>query len=54
MIFKQIHSLPTNPNWSKIALIALATFCLGVIVYKLSKSDKLKLQPPPKKEGNTN
>lgn len=54
MIFKQIHSLPTNPNWGNIALITLATLCAGVIVYQLSKSDKLKLLAPPKKEGKTN
>ena len=54
MIFKQIHSLPTNPKWGNIALITLATICVVVIVHQLSISNKLKLMPPPKKEGKTN
>ena len=48
MIFKQIHTLPTNPNWGKIALITLATIGAGIIVYH-----KLKIDLPAKKDDKT-
>ena len=53
MIFKQIHTLPTNPNWGKIALITLATIGAGIIVYQFTKPDKLKIDLPTKKDHKT-
>lgn len=54
MIFKQIHTLPTNPNWGKITLISLAAIGAGFIVYQIAKSYKLNVQPmsPKKDEKN--
>ena len=54
MIFKQIHTLPTNPNWGKIAIISLAVICTVIVVCQIAKSNKLKVQPmsPKKDEKN--
>ena len=54
MIFNQIHTLPTNPKWGKVALISFAVIGVGFIVYKIAKSYKLNVQPisPKKDEKN--
>jgi hypothetical protein len=54
MIFKQIHTLPTNPNWGKITLISLAAIGAGCIVYQIAKSYKLNVQPISQKKDNKN
>ena len=54
MIFKQIHTLPTNPSLGKIALISLAAIGTVIIVCQIAKSYKLNVQPmsPKKDEKN--
>jgi hypothetical protein len=54
MIFKQIHSLPTNPNWGKIAFLTIVAIGTGFIVYQIVKSYKFNVQPiSPKKDNKT-
>ena len=39
MIFKQIHTLPTNPSCGKIALISLAAIGTVIVVCQIAKSE---------------
>lgn len=45
MIFKQIHSFPTGPNWGKIALITVVVLIAGCIAYNAVKLVKVKIEP---------
>lgn len=47
MIFKQIHSFPTGPNWGKIALITVVAIIAGYIAYNTVKLGKVKIEPQP-------
>ncbi|MFO0355954.1 MAG: hypothetical protein ACK50A_03295 [Sphingobacteriaceae bacterium] len=48
MIFKQIHSLPTGPNWGKIALTTVGIIAVGFIAYQVFKPFKIKIEPRSK------
>lgn len=39
MIFKQIHNLPTGPNWGKIILITIAAVSVAAIIISFNKSN---------------
>jgi hypothetical protein len=40
MLFKQIHSLPSGPNWGKIGLVTAAIIAIGLIAYEIRKPGK--------------
>ena len=51
MIFKQIHSLPTNQNWEKIALMTVGVVIISCIAYNLCKPIKVKIEPNPEEKA---
>ncbi len=53
MIFKQIHSLPTGPNWGKIALITVGVAVAAYLAYSAVKHVKLKIAPKPSPKDKT-
>lgn len=53
MIFKQTHSLPTSPNWEKIALITGGLIIVSFIAYDLYKHTKVKIITKSNTEDKT-
>jgi hypothetical protein len=53
MIFKQTHSLPTSPNWEKIALITAGIIIIGFIAHDLYKPTKVKIITKSNTEDKT-
>ena len=51
MIFKQIHSLPTGPNWNKILLITIGAVVTIYVTHKVVEHYKIKAVP---KDGTDN